>query len=174
MLRGINVTGHNRIRMEDLRALVAGLGHSDVSTYIQSGNVIFRGPEGADPATIARGLEAAIAAELGLDVAVLLRSREELAAVTGSNPFLAGGADPRYLHATFLGEAPAAATVNALAVPDVAPDEYRILDREIYLHTPNGYGRTKLNNAFWERKLGLPATTRNWNTVTTLLRLAGE
>jgi uncharacterized protein (DUF1697 family) len=171
LLRGINVGGYKKIGMKDLQALVAGLGHSEVSTYIQSGNVIFRSAE-SDPAEVARGIEAAVTRDLGMEVRVMVRSREELARMTESNPFLAAGANPANLHMTFLAEAPAPATLDTLTVPEAGTDEFRILGREVYLHFPAGYGNTKLSNAFWERKLCVAGTTRNWNTITKLLQLA--
>jgi uncharacterized protein (DUF1697 family) len=172
LLRGINVGGNKKIGMKDLQALVAGLGHSDVSTYIQSGNVIFRSAV-TNEAELSRGIEEAIARDLGMQVSVLLRSREELAHVAGSNPFLPLGANPAHLHVTFLADAPAREALDGLTVPYAESEEFRIFGREVYLHFPQGYGRTKLTNALWERNLRVAATTRNWNTVTRLLQLAG-
>jgi len=171
LLRGINVGGQKRVGMKDLQALVAGLGHADVTTYIQSGNIVLRSDDA--PENVAQGIEEAIAGELGLEVKVLVRSRDELAAVIEHNPCLPA-ANPAHLHVTFLGEMPAPAALEALTVPAGASEEYRIVGREVYLHFPEGYGRTKLSNALWERKLRLAATTRNWNTIVTLHRLAGD
>jgi uncharacterized protein (DUF1697 family) len=170
LLRGINVGGNKKIAMKDLQALVAGLGHAGVSTYIQSGNVLLR--SAGAPEDVGRGIEEAIARELGLEVKVLIRSQDELAQVIEANPFLPG-ADPAHLHVTFLAGAPEPAALETLAVPKNPSEEYRIIGREVYLHFPEGYGRSKLSNMLWERKLRVAATTRNWNTVMTLLRLAG-
>lgn len=172
MLRGINLGSHNRIRMEDLQALFVALGHSDVTTYIQSGNIIFKSSAGR-PSQLAGVIEARITQDLGLTVTVLLRTKDELAQVIASNPFSRQGIDPAKLHVTFLADAPDSALVRRVDVHTAEPDEFRVLGREIYLHCPQGYGRTKLNNAFWERRLGVAATTRNWNTVTRLFQLAG-
>jgi uncharacterized protein (DUF1697 family) len=171
MLRGINVSGHKKIKMEDLQALFVALGHSDVSTYIQSGNIIFTSPADS-PSHLARAIEERIAQDLGFAVTVLLRTKDELAQVIASNPFLRQGTDPAKLHVTFLADAPDPELVRRADEYNAEPDEFRVLGREIYLHCPQGYGRTKVNNAFWERRLGVVATTRNWNTVTRLFQLA--
>ncbi len=170
MLRAVNVTGYNKVKMPALKALVEGLGHSDVATYLQSGNVVLTGTGSA--ASIEKELERALDADLGVRVTVLVRTAAELAKVAGANPFLGKGADPKALHVTFLASAPAAAKVKA--VPDDAggSDEFHVAGREVYLRCPAGYGRSKLNNAFWEKRLALAATTRNWNSVVHLLELA--
>lgn len=173
MLRGINVSGQNKLKMDDLRILVASLGHSDVRTYIQSGNVIFANPvdESSD---LARSIEQRIADDFGLTVIVLLRTRDELANIIENNPFPVNGPDPARLHVTFLNDVPGQDILDNLTVPNASPDEYRVRGREVYLYCPYGYGQTKLNNAFWERRLRVAATTRNWNTVNKLLTLAGK
>lgn len=157
--------------MEDLRRLYEALGHADVITYIQSGNVVFKSP-GDRPADLARGIEQRIADELGVEVRVLLRSADELASVIESNPFQLEGVDPSKLHVTFLADQCDPTRIASIQVPGSGPDKFRIAGREVYLYCPEGYGETKLNNVFWERKLRVAATTRNWNTVTKLLQLA--
>jgi len=169
MLRAINLKGHNRIGMADLRALFVDLGCTDVSTYVQSGNVVFKSPKSA--AQLVGAIERAISSAFGLDVTVLVRSKQELAKVVAGNPFAARAAEPAHLHVTFLAAAPAAARVRDLRARDFAPEELTVRGREVYLHCPNGYGRTKLNNAFLEKQLGVAGTTRNWRTVTTLAEL---
>jgi len=172
MLRGVNVGARNKIKMTDLEALFVGLGHTAVVTYIQSGNVVFKS-RSKSSATVARGIEERITRDLGLDVHVLVRTREELAEVARANPFLKSGADRARLHVTFLADRPGAELVRAVAAFDAGVDELRVVGREVYLHCPNGYGTTKINNAFFEKRLATIATTRNWNTVTKLLELAG-
>ena len=167
LLRGINLGARNKIGMADLRALVAGLGAEDVETYVQSGNVVFTSVPSED--TFASRLEEGIRREHGHAVAVLVRTGAELARLVAANPFLEAGKDPASLHVTFLTEA---AGRTRLEAPDHGDDEFRVVGREIYLHCPNGYGRSKLSNAFFEKKLGVIATTRNWRTVTTLAELA--
>ncbi len=171
MLRGINVGGRNRIKMPVLEALFVDLGHTDVVTYIQSGNVVFKG-KSKRAAAVVRGIEEGITSELGLDVKVLLRSRDELAGVVAANPFLRSGVDAARLHVTFLNGTPEPALVQDLEAFDAGPDEIRVRGRDAYLRCPEGYGNTKLNNGFVEKRLHATATTRNWNSVTKLLELA--
>jgi uncharacterized protein (DUF1697 family) len=169
MLRGINVSGRNKIKMPDLQALFAGLGHTDVTTYIQSGNVVFESAE-RRAAAVGAAIERRIARELGFDVPVVLRTKAELAKVIAANPFAED--DLAKVHVTFLAKKPVAALVRALADHASPPDDFRIVGREVYLLCPRGYGITKLNNTFWERKLGVVSTTRNWNTIKKLLELS--
>jgi uncharacterized protein (DUF1697 family) len=169
MLRGINVSGKNKIKMTDLQVLFGGLGHTDVTTYIQSGNVVFRSAARSAP-TLASAIERRIEREFGFDVPVVIRTKAELAKVITANPF--GGVDVAKVHVTFLAKKPDAALVRALVDHEAPPDEFRIVGTAVYLHCPAGYGATLLNNSFWERKLKVGATTRNWNTVTKLLELA--
>ena len=165
LLRGINVGGRTKVGMGDLRRLFTDLGHGNVTTYIQSGNVLFdtTGPA----ARIATGIEERIAADLGLSVTVILRSAAELERVAGANPFVGRVPDDSKLHVTFLARPPTA-TVEP---PAGVTDELAVAGREVYLHCPGGYGRTKLDNAFFERRLGVPATTRAWRTVGKLREL---
>lgn len=159
LLRGINVGGRTRVAMDDLRRLFADLGYGDVTTYIQSGNVLFDADGPAAP--VAAAIEEGIASELGLSVTVVLRSAAELDAVVDANPFAGRVPDPSKLHVTFLAAEPA----GTVEVPPGVADELAVAGREVYLHCPGGYGRTKLDNGFFERGLGVPATTRTWTTV---------
>lgn len=171
LVRGLNVGGRAKLRMDELRALFAALGHADVTTYIQSGNVVFKSPVDR-PSELAHGVEERIAGDLALPVTVLVRTRDELAQVVRGNPFLDRRADVAKLHVTFLAAVPDAVPVRELNGQRFDRDELRVVGREVYLHCPDGYGRTKLSNTFLERRLGVAATTRNWKTVTTLLELA--
>src|SRR5438552_2653027 len=171
MLRGINLGPTNRISMGDLKALFEGVGAEDVQTYVQSGNVVFRTGM-KSPATLENTIQGRIDAELGLSVRVVVRSRDDLRRIVEKNPFLAERKDPATLHVTFLADKPSAARLRDVDPRVGEPDEFRVEGREVYLCCPNGYGRTKLNNVFFEKKLGVTATTRNWKTVTTLARLA--
>jgi uncharacterized protein (DUF1697 family) len=170
LVRGINLGGRNKVSMADLRALIAGLGAEDVATYVQSGNVIFRSADG--PGKLTEAIEERIRRDLGLSVTVLLRTRPQLARVLAGNPFTSGGEASTKLHVTFLAEKPDLARVRELDPEHAEPDQFRVVGQEIYLHCPNGYGRSKLTNAHFEKKLGVAATTRNWNTVTKLAELA--
>lgn len=171
MLRGVNVGARNKLNMKDLEVCFAKLGHTSVVTYIQSGNVVFHS-RSSRPTAVVAGIEERLRHDLGLEVAVLLRTKDELVDVARSNPFLRSGADPACSHVTFLAEIPDAALVRTVEAFDGAPDELHIRGREVFLHCPTGYGRTKLNNGFLERKLRVTATTRNWKTVTKLIDLA--
>ena len=168
LLRGINLGARNKIAMADLRDLFQALEAEDVTTYLQSGNVAFASRSGR--AELSRQIERRIAQDLGLDIKVLLRTDGELAKLVAANPF-ATQTDPVKLHVTFLADAPAAARVRALDGQRFEPDEFRIAGPHVYLHTPQGYGRTKLNNTYFEKHLGVAATTRNWRTVTNLAEL---
>jgi uncharacterized protein (DUF1697 family) len=169
LLRGINLGSRNKIAMADLRDLFERLGAEDVSTYVQSGNVVFA--SSVPQAGLARAIEQRIAADLGLEIAVLLRTRAQLAKLLRANPF-AGEGDSA-LHVTFLAETPARARVRALDPARSEPDEFRVAGREVYLYCPKGYGVSKLSNAWFEKQLGVAATTRNWRTVTKLAELTG-
>ena len=156
--------------MADLRALFAELGAEEVSTYLQSGNVVFRSGEKPGPLTSA--IEEQIRADLELDVTVLLRTPRQLAKVLVANPFSGTGTEPTALHVTFLPGSPELERVAGLDPERAAPDEFRVVGREVYLHCLNGYGRSKLTNAYFEKQLAVAATTRNWRTVTKLSELA--
>jgi uncharacterized protein (DUF1697 family) len=169
LLRGINVSGHNPVSMKDLKAIFEALPAEAVRTYLQSGNVVFDSHAG-DPARLAGDIKEQIRVRLGADVAVLVLPAAELDRVAAATPF--PDAEPSHLHVTFLAAPPEPSRVAGLVAPE-GPDRFAVGPREIYLCCPNGYGRTKLNNAFFERKLAVPATTRNWRTVTTLRQMAG-
>jgi uncharacterized protein (DUF1697 family) len=166
LLRGVNVGGR-KVVMDDLRRLFADLGHSDVTTYLQSGNVVFRSAVG-QPGRLAGDIEERIAENLAVTVTVLLRTRADLDRVVAGSPFTGPAADLTKLHVTFLAELPDPDRLARLQPSTGEPDEFSVAGCEVYLRCPNGYGRTKLNNAFFERRLGVAATTRNWNTVTKL------
>ncbi len=173
LLRGVNVGGKNRIPMRALRSSLEALDFQDVVTYVQSGNVVFRSPEGGEHALAAR-IEQRIAADLGPKVAVLLRTHDELDAVSRGNPFLAPETDPTRLHVVFLDRPPARDAIAALD-PDRSPgDSFALAGRELYLHLPNGSGRTKLTIDWFERRLDVVATARNWRTVTKLVELSRD
>jgi uncharacterized protein (DUF1697 family) len=178
LLRSINVGGRNRVLMGDLASLVESLGFEDVETYVQSGNVVFTGS--GTPNSAARSIEGGITAEFGLEVPVIVRSARQLTRLLAAEPFLRTGADPKFLHVTFLSATPGPDRRQLLARPDPqgadAPfgdDRFELVGSEVFVHCPGGYGATKLNNSFFERRTGVVATTRNWRTVTTLARMAG-
>jgi uncharacterized protein (DUF1697 family) len=175
LLRGINVSGHNMIKMAELKTLYESIGLTDVSTYIQSGNVVFRSEQN-DPSVLGALIERAIQKRFGSSVTVIIRRPAELAKIIKTNPFLGlNKVDEARLYVTFLQTKPTATLVEALGpVAAKTPDEYRIIANEVYLHCPNGYGKTVLSNTFFEKHLNLKATTRNWNTVNRLLAMVGS
>jgi uncharacterized protein (DUF1697 family) len=166
LLRGINVGGKNKVPMPQLKAVFDELGHADVVTYIQSGNVVFRAAK-AD----AGAIEKRIKEEFGFDVTVVLRTSAELARAAGGNPFLVRGAETKPLYVVFLDRKPAAEAVQQLD-PDRSPgDRFSVVGRDVYLDLANGAGRTKLNLDYLERRLKVKGTARNWNTVLKLVEL---
>jgi len=174
LLRGINVSGQKKIKMAELKALYESLDLVNVRTYIQSGNVIFASDE-QDTAKLTGLIEAQIEQTFGYAVTVFIRDSQDLRRIVDSNPFSNDrNEDPAKLHVTFLYSPPDKSKLSNLAVPNNETGEFFIGDREIFLFCPDGYGRTKLSNNFFERKLGVPATTRNWKTVNTLLNMANE
>ena len=174
LLRGINVSGQKLIKMAPLRTSCEALGFKDVKTYLQSGNLVFRCAE-----TSAPGLGAKIArkilADFGHAVVILLRTPDELESVVKGNPLRQlEGLDEDRWYVTFLSE-PAPSSAEERLRPLAAKTErFAISGREIYLHCPEGYGNTKFSNNAIEKKLSLPATTRNWRTIKALLALARE
>lgn len=171
LLRGINVGGHAKVSMTDLRELLTSLGHTEVATYIQSGNALFTSPR-ERPDELAAEIEHRIALDLGLQVKVMIRTRNELAAVIEGNPFPLQEEKAAGVHVCFLSGDPDPARVATIDRGQFEPEEFRVGDRAIYLWYPNGTGRAKLTMPFLERSLGVSGTTRNWNTVTKLLSLA--
>ena len=173
LMRGINVGGNNMILMKDLSALFTGVGCSDVRTYIQSGNVVFRAS-----AAVVKGLHAAVERALvtrfGAAVPLVLRSQAELAECARSNPYFTKDADPARLVVMFLDRQPSAAEVATLDPARSPPDEFVVRGRDIYLRCPNGLGRSKLTNAWFDGKLKAVSTGRNWNTVIKLLAMCAE
>lgn len=172
ILRGINVSGHNMIKMETLKKIYTGLGLLDVHSYIQSGNIVFRTKD-PDPVTIGSKIRAAIKTEFGFDVPVMVIDLNEMKKIAKSNPFAADSSkDPAFLHVSFLSEDPDRSRVENIDAALYLPDEFRWKGRAVYLYCPGGYGKTKLNNVFFENKLKSTATTRNWKTVNELIRMA--
>jgi uncharacterized protein (DUF1697 family) len=171
ILRGINVSGHKLIKMDALKASFEHLGFADVHTYIQSGNVIFKSAEG-NSNLLAAKIKTMLADEYGFDVPVQVKTAAEMEGVLNNNPFIKNVIqDLNALHVTFLAEKPLPEHIAKLN-KDFGADVYIITDKIIYLYCPNGYGKTKLTNTFFESKLKVSATTRNWKTISTLVHLA--
>lgn len=173
LLRGINVGGHHRLPMADLREALAGAGCRDARTYIQSGNAVVDHDE-TDEAALRAVLEAAIADAAGFAVPVVLRTADEWTAAIAANPYAGGGAEPKALHVVFLADAPAAGVLDALDLDRFAPEELTAVGRELHLLLPGGLGRSKLAVALTDRALGTVTTTRNWNTVERLAAMLAD
>jgi uncharacterized protein (DUF1697 family) len=175
ILRGINVSGQKKIRMADLTALYQEQNLRNVITYIQSGNVIFTTGENATPQTLSKKIELAIKKKYRFDVPVIIRTAQEIKKTIFANPFLKrSDVDKERLYVTFLEEHPEDHAVENIRSVDYTPEEFVIKNREIFLYCPNGYGNAKLSNNFFENKLKITATTRNWRTVNTLLAMATD
>jgi uncharacterized protein (DUF1697 family) len=163
LLRGINVGGNNLLPMKDLAKMFADAGCKDVRTYIQSGNVVFDAPAGAPGIAdlIVRNIEK----RFGFRTPVILRTSQQLLKTIRENPFLPAVADQRWLHVYFLANRASAGAIAGLDPNRSVPDAFQVLGQEIYLHLPNGMGRSKLTNAYFDSKLSTTCTARNWATV---------
>lgn len=174
LLRGINVSGRKMIRMADLQKSVEALGFDRVRSYLQSGNVIFLSRR-TDAKKLASDIKTRIAEDFGHDVDILVLSVKEIKRIAGSNPlFPRLGKNETLFHATFLFQPVSKADFEKLKLPAQPGEQAILIDQVVLLFCPHGYGRTKLNNSFFERKLGVPATTRNWRTVLALKDLSVE
>jgi uncharacterized protein (DUF1697 family) len=169
LLRGINVGGNNLLPMKDLALMFATAGCTDVRTYIQSGNVIFQAPAGAPK--IAETIAANIEKRFGFRVPMILRTSQQLRKIIRDNPFLATATDQKVLYVYFLAHAPNAQVIAGLDPGRSAPDAFHVRGQEIYLHLPNGMGRSKLTNAYFDSKLSTTCTARNWATVLKLAEM---
>jgi uncharacterized protein (DUF1697 family) len=172
LLRGINLPRHKRISMPELRGALEAAGFGDVETYVQSGNVVLTSR--AAPKTVARKVERAIEDAFGLDVDVVVRTRNELADVVARDPFGKTASDPKRFQVTFLAGRPQADVLAKLEAVAAGGERLVASGRELYTWHPNGVGRSKLAALLAGPRLGVTATARNWTTVTTLLALADE
>ena len=172
MLRGVNVGGHNKIRMEALRALCTKLKLRDACTYVQSGNVIFRTDE-RDLASLAKRLQNAIEHDFSFRPDIVLRTSAELRDVIARNPFAKRrDIEPSRLLVTFLASVPGPEARDKAAKIKTEPEELRMERREVYIYFPNGMARPKMSWPTIERTLQTSGTGRNWNSVTKMLEIA--
>jgi uncharacterized protein (DUF1697 family) len=173
LLRGVNMVGHNTIKMTDLAAMFRKLGYKDAETYIQSGNVIFTNSGNQKGPEIELLIEKAIKKQFGHNISVMIRSASELKKVLQVNPFMQSGDFDHTKHAAlFLKEAPSRSQTDKVEGIDYPPDKFAISDREIFIWCPNGFGKTKLYTNFFENKMKVTGTARNWKTIKTLLEIA--
>ena len=171
LLRGINIGARNRIAMPALREALEAAGFEDVRTYVQSGNVVLA--SSAKPEAVQRKVEALIGKEFGLEIAVVVRSKAQLAAVAKRNPLKGVAKDPKRYQVTFLSKKLPAKAVGALEEAATEHEQFVVDGREVYAWHPDGAARSKLWAKLAGKGLGVTATSRNWTTVEALLELAG-
>ena len=171
LLRGINVGGANTLAMADLRALFDSLGHTEIATYIQSGNIVLTSPN-RDRAVLAAEICAGIERAHGLSISAVLRTPAELRASLAANPFTTVP-DGSGVHITFLSDGPTPDDVARLEPERFLPDRFELRGSELYLHYPDGSGRSKMTLDYFEKRLRVRGTTRNLNTVAKLIELSG-
>jgi len=169
MLRAINLPRHNKVTMADLRSLLTGLGYCDVVTHLQSGNAVFSA--GQPAADVEHEIAVALFAQLKVSCAVMVRTGTELAAAVTEHPLGGEPENPSRYFVAFLSAAPDATKVAALSAVSFDPDRLWVRGREAYLWIPAGAAETKLTNSALEKRLGVAATSRNWNTVNKLRSL---
>ncbi len=170
ILRGINVGGKRKILMADLKELFSEIGFADIQTYIQSGNVIFNTKRKDDNIELANKIEQSIAKNYDFKVPVIVRNVEELNEAISNNPFFEKN-DIERLHLTFLKEVPETEKLDKIKTYDYSPDKFEIKDKNVFVYCSGKYSDSKLTNKFFESKLKVLATTRNWKTVLKLLEL---
>jgi uncharacterized protein (DUF1697 family) len=174
MLRGINVGGHKRIKMDQLRKSFEALGFERVKTYIQSGNVVFKTGK-SSTSTLSKRIEERILKDFGFSRSVISRTADEMETTIANNPFLKErGIDPEKLHVMFLSETPSPGALKKLADLTAAPDQARCFDREIYFYLPNGASKSVLMKSPVDRILAVVTTTRNWRTVNSLHQMCQD
>jgi len=172
MLRGVNVGGHNKIKMDALRELYESLKLWDAQSYVQSGNVIFRSDE-RDISRLTKRIEEGIERKFGFRPDVILRTAAEMREGIARNPFAKRrGIEPNKLLVTFLASDPGEEAREKVRQMKCDPEELRIEGRELYIYFPNGMGRSKLSLARLEKTLKMSGTGRNWNSVTKILEMA--
>lgn len=174
ILRGINVGGKRKILMADLKAMFEEMGFSAVKTYIQSGNVLFTSDTLSDNQELSRMIEEAIQHRFGFEVPVIIRTSQELEDIVQQNPFWNDGTDINRLHLTFLNEEPTEAHKQQAESYHYEVDKFAIIGKEVFIYCDGKYHQSKLTNTFFEKKLNVKATTRNWKTVRKLLELSKQ
>jgi uncharacterized protein (DUF1697 family) len=173
LLRGINVSGQKKIKMTELKLLFEHLGFEKVETYIQSGNVVFAASK-IDPTVIVKKISSGIKKEFGFDVQIMVINDGEIKRTIKNNPFIKSKKDVDKLYVTFLSDVPFEENIKKLKLVDYNPEEYFIDGKKIYLYVPSGYGKAKLNNNFFENKLKVSGSTRNWKTIIKLNEMINE
>lgn len=172
-LRGVNMIGHNKIKMADLSSLFREIGYHDAETYIQSGNVVFTAGNRLSPGKISYNIGRVIREKFGYEIPVLLRTGKDMEKIIKGNPYREReDFDASRLAVVFLSEFPGEEQLARFRDVSYLPDEFRIAGKEIYIYCPNGFGRTKLHTNFFENRLKITCTARNWQTVNRLFEMA--
>lgn len=174
-LRGVNMTGHNSIKMNDLKTLFISIGIKDAETYIQSGNVFFRDHGTIAPSSLSSRIEQAILERFNYTIPSMMRTEKELSELFSVNPYLEEpDFNPARMAVIFLHDVPSEDQLKKVADVDYPPDKFKIIGRDIFIYCPNGFGKTKLYTNFFEKKMGVLGTARNWKTISTILGLADK
>ncbi|MFM9944974.1 MAG: DUF1697 domain-containing protein [Bacteroidia bacterium] len=172
ILRGINVSGQKLIKMAELKIHLEELEFKNVSSYIQSGNILFES-KNQNQKVLATEIENKIREKYGWDVPVIVKNSDELKTISERNPFLINrNEDFKKLYVIFLDDEPEMELIENFKKTDYLPDEFVLSEKTIYAFYTNSYGTTKFTNNYFEKKLKTKATTRNWNTVLKLLELS--
>jgi uncharacterized protein (DUF1697 family) len=167
------MAGHNSIKMTDLAELYLRLGFGDVRTFIQSGNVIFSSSDEHDMKNISTIIESAISERFNFKIPVILRSVQELKDLMLLNPFIEEKSfDSSKMSVIFLYQEPQQTQIDKVSDVNYPPDKFMIFGKEIFIYCPNGFGKTKLYTNFFENKMSVVGTARNWKTINELLEIA--
>jgi uncharacterized protein (DUF1697 family) len=168
------MAGHNKIKMTDLSSLYKKIGFKDAETFIQSGNVVFSNPENLSEADLTAKIEEAISKKFKYNIPVIIRTPEELREIISNNPFVnEENFNPEKLAVILLYEKPSEAQIEKVKNVNYPPDKFMIAGKEIFIYCPNGFGKSKIYTGFFENKMKVSGTGRNWNTINALLKIAG-
>ena len=172
ILRGINVGGHRKILMADLKMLMQKLGFSKVTSYIQSGNLLFDAPLESSNSQIKEAIQEGIKKEFLLEIPVIVFDHKMLKKAVAQNPFYTKDSDVSKIYLTFLSQKPTSESLLKINSFSAEPDQFKIINNYVYLYIDTKYHTTKLSNTFFEKNLNLTATTRSWKTVLKLLEIS--
>ncbi len=173
LLRGINIGGRKKVLMKDLKQIFLDLSFSNIHTYIQTGNILFSSHSKENPIELANKIKEVITINYDFEVPIIVKKGNEWNTLVANNPFTKKEEIPiEYLHATFLKETPPKKQIEELEKNTFSPDQFKIIDKTVYIYCPRKYSETKLGNTFLEKKLKVQATTRNWKTVLKILELS--
>lgn len=168
LLRGINVSGQKMIKMAELKEIFRQLDGKNINTYIQSGNIIFNHPL-SDTELIKNEIENSIKKHYQFEVPAMVINKKEWQNIIEKNPFIGNfNYHVNHLHITFIDQIPTPEMVTRIASKNMGIDKFILIEKAIYLYCPNGYGKTKLTNTFFEQQLKTNCTTRNWKTILAL------